>query len=105
MLDMFDDPATAKSKMDTVAKLETEPTLCSPGEMRESSHYDRWIFPESASQRLVCGIPIPDYGVKYYHVDSEYDACPECRDWIFGNLLQGLGVGRGAWADGSGNYT
>jgi hypothetical protein len=76
---MFDDPATAKSKMDTVAKLETEPTLCSPGEMKESSHYDRWIFPESASQCLVCGIPIPDYGVKYYHVDSEYDACPECR--------------------------
>ncbi|KAL3445278.1 ankyrin repeat-containing domain protein [Aspergillus insuetus] len=79
MSDMFDNPTTAKSKMQTAAKVQTKPSLCSPGEMRESSHYDLWVFPESASQCLICGIPIPAYGVRYYHVDSEYNACPECR--------------------------
>ncbi|KAJ0424770.1 ankyrin repeat-containing domain protein [Aspergillus carlsbadensis] len=79
MSEMFDDPATAKSKMTTAATAQTKPILCGPGEMRGSSHYDLWAFPETASQCLICGIPIPAYGVRFYHVDSEYDACPDCR--------------------------
>ncbi|KAL4863163.1 hypothetical protein BDV12DRAFT_202375 [Aspergillus spectabilis] len=50
LADLFDDPATAKSTINSPEKVQTKPILCRPGEMRGSSHHDLWVFPETASQ-------------------------------------------------------
>ncbi|KAL2782717.1 ankyrin repeat-containing domain protein [Aspergillus keveii] len=80
MSDLLQDPGSARRRPDSIGDAETNLTLCSPGEMTGSSHYDLWRRPKTGSKCLMCEIPIPTYAVRFYHVNNEYDVCPECRD-------------------------
>jgi hypothetical protein len=52
MSDLFH--ASASRKLDSIGDAEINLTLCSPGEMTGSSHYDLWRHPKTGSKCLMC---------------------------------------------------